>query len=88
MINPEREITATKNLRGVNCPMNLVYTKVAMAALKPGEVLEIILDNGPPINNVPGSVKKEGHEVLSQTQLTDGAWSVLVRKSPQTPKSP
>ncbi|TBV80733.1 MAG: sulfurtransferase TusA family protein [Desulfobulbaceae bacterium] len=87
-MNPEREITATKNLRGVNCPMNLVYTKVAMAALKPGEVLEIILDNGPPINNVPGSVKKEGHEVLSQTQLTDGAWSVLVRKSPQTPKSP
>lgn len=74
------EIAASKNLRGVNCPMNLVYTKVAMAALESGQVLEIILDNGPPINNVPGSVLKEGHEILAQKQLEDGAWSVLVRK--------
>ncbi len=73
-------IAASKNLRGVNCPMNLVYTKVAMSALESGQVLEIILDNGPPINNVPGSVLKEGHEILEQKQLEDGAWSVLVRK--------
>lgn len=75
------EITTTKNLRGVNCPMNLVYTKVAMAAIQSGQVLEIILDNGPPINNVPGSVLREGHEILEKKQLEDGAWSVLVRKA-------
>lgn len=74
------EITSSRNLRGVSCPMNLVHTKVAMAAIQSGQVLEIILDNGPPINNVPGSVEKEGHTVLSQTRLEDGAWSVLVRK--------
>ncbi|MDZ7641404.1 MAG: sulfurtransferase TusA family protein [Desulfurivibrio sp.] len=74
------EVTAEKNLRGVNCPMNLVYTKVAMAELKSGEVLEIILDDGPPINNVPGSVEKEGHQLLGKKQLADGAWSLLVRK--------
>ncbi|MDF1615084.1 sulfurtransferase TusA family protein [Desulfurivibrio dismutans] len=79
-MSAEHEIAASKNLRGVNCPMNLVYTKVAMSEINPGEVLEIILDDGPPINNVPGSVKKEGHEVLSQARLDDGAWSVLVRK--------
>ncbi|HCC53351.1 MAG TPA: preprotein translocase subunit TatB [Desulfobulbaceae bacterium] len=75
------EITTTKNLRGVSCPMNLVYTKVALAALKSGQVLEIILDNGAPINNVPGSVLKENHEILEKKQLPDGAWSVLVRKA-------
>lgn len=73
-------VSAEKNLRGVNCPMNLVYTKVAMAELQSGDVLEIILDDGPPINNVPGSVEKEGHRVLAKKQLDDGAWSVLVRK--------
>lgn len=78
----EPTIAVSKNLRGVNCPMNLVYTKVALAALKPGEVAEIIIDNGPPINNVPGSVLREGHEILEQKQLEDGAWSVLVRKGP------
>ncbi|ADH85572.1 sulfurtransferase TusA family protein [Desulfurivibrio alkaliphilus] len=80
-MSAEQSVAATKNLRGVNCPMNLVYTKVAMKDIQPGEILEIILDEGPPINNVPGSVKKEGHEVLSQTRLEDGAWSVLVRKA-------
>lgn len=81
-MSDELQIAATKNLRGVNCPMNLVYTKVAMKDVQPGEILEIILDDGPPVNNVPGSVKREGHEVLSQTRLEDGAWSVLVRKAP------
>ena len=80
-MSDQYETAASKNLRGVNCPMNMVYTKVAISELNPGDVLEIILDNGPPINNVPGSVKKEGHEVLSQTRLEDGAWSVLVRKA-------
>jgi len=75
------EIVNSRNLRGVNCPMNLVYTKVALAAIQAGQVLEIILDDGPPINNVPGSVEREGHTVLSRTRLEDGAWSVLVRKA-------
>lgn len=75
------EIAASRNLRGVSCPMNLVHTKVALAAIQAGQVLEIILDDGPPINNVPGSVTKEGHAILSRTRLEDGAWSVLVRKA-------
>ena len=74
------EIALSKNLRGVSCPMNLVYTKVALAGIQSGQVVEIILDDGPPINNVPGSVLREGHEILQQSQLADGAWSVLVRK--------
>lgn len=79
-MNNQVQTAMSKDLRGVGCPMNLVYTKAALAEIKPGEILEIILDNGPPINNVPGSVQKEGHEVLSESRLVDGAWSVLVRK--------
>ena len=72
---------AAKNCRGVGCPMNLVYTKVELSKLQSGQVLELILDDGPPINNVPESVLKEGHEILEQKQLEDGAWSVLIRKA-------
>ncbi len=71
---------AVKNCRGVGCPMNMVYTKVELAKLQSGQVLELILDDGPPINNVPGSVIKEGHKILEQRQLADGAWLVLVEK--------
>ena len=69
-----------KNCRGVGCPMNMVYAKVELAKLKSGQLLEIILDDGPPINNVPGSVIGEGHKILDKRQLEDGAWSVLIAK--------
>ena len=72
-----------KNCRGVGCPMNLVYAKVELAKLATGQILEIILDDGAPVNNVPGSVLKEGHKILAQTQLEDGAWSVLIKKAPR-----
>ena len=71
---------ALKDCRGVGCPMNLVYTKVELAKLESGQVLEIHLDEGGPINNVPGSAEKEGHRILDKRQLPDGAWSVLIEK--------
>lgn len=71
---------AIKDCRGVGCPMNLVYTKVELAKLESGQVLEIFLDDGPPINNVPGSAEKEGHRIIEKKQLPDGVWSVLIEK--------
>ena len=70
-----------QDLRGVGCPMNLVKTKVAFSKMESGQILGLVLDNGPPINNVPGSVIREGHEILAKEQLEDGAWSVLIRKA-------
>lgn len=47
--------------------------------MKSGQVLEILLDDGQPIQNVPGSVKNEGHTVLS-TEKVDNYWKVLIKK--------
>ena len=74
------EIERVRDLRGVLCPMNFVKTKLELATMQSGDVLEIWLDDGKPIENVPGSVKLEGHEILSQTQHTDGYWQVLIKK--------
>ena len=74
------EYTRSKDLRGVLCPMNFVRTKLELATLKTGDTLEILLDDGKPIENVPGSVKLEGHEILSQTQTSEGYWQVVIRK--------
>ncbi len=81
----EVRIDAKKNCRGVGCPMNLVHAKVGLAALEPGQVLEIILDDGPPVNNVPASAEKEGHAVLGRRRLDDGSWAVRIRKAAGTP---
>jgi sulfite reductase (ferredoxin) len=74
-------IDAEKNCKGVGCPMNLVYLKVELAKLNSGQVLEIILDDGAPIRNVPASAQKEGHKILDQTQLEDSTWSVIIEKA-------
>ena len=68
-----------KDFRGVACPMNFVKTKIVLSTMKSGELLEILLDDGQPIQNVPGSVRQEGHEVIS-TEKTDNHWKVLIRK--------
>lgn len=75
------KVNAEKDCRGIGCPMNLVYAKVELAKLQGGQVLELILDNGPPINNVPASIEKEGHAILDKKQLADGAWQILIRKA-------
>ncbi len=68
-----------KDFRGVTCPMNFVKTKMELSKLKPRDVLEIWLDDGPPIENVPGSVREEGHTILQQKRI-NGYWSVLIEK--------
>lgn len=70
----------TKDLRGVSCPMNFVKTKIELSAIQSGDLLEVWLDDGQPIENVPGSVRNEGHQVLVATPV-DGYWKVLIRKA-------
>ena len=70
----------TKDLRGILCPMNFVRTKLELAMLQSGDLLEILLDDGKPIENVPASIRLEGHQILSQLQLPEGHWTVLIKK--------
>lgn len=53
------------DLRGEICPMNWVKTKLKLEELDPGEPLEVLLDEGEPIQNVPRSARSEGHKILN-----------------------
>lgn len=75
----EKKETRFKDFRGVACPMNFVKTKIELAQMNTGELLEILLDNGSPINNVPGSVRGEGHEIIRQEKINDH-WLVVIKK--------
>ena len=70
-----------KDFRGVQCPMNFVKTKLVLETMSSGQELLISLDDGAAINNVPNSVKLEGHQVLSQEKQADGHWNVLIKKA-------
>ncbi len=71
---------SSKDCRGIGCPMNMVHAKVGLSHLKSGQIFKLIIDDGPPINNVPRSVEKEGHTILEKTQLDDGNWQLMIQK--------
>ena len=67
------------DLRGVACPMNWVQTKLQLDEMDPGEVLELIIDDGEAVKNVTRSVKGEGHKIIAVAPLV-GAFRFLVEK--------
>ena len=76
----ENKTNIEKDYRGVGCPMNFVKTKLVLETMSVGEELTILLDDGAPIQNVPNSVKLEGHKVRSQEKDGSGHWKVLIEK--------
>ena len=70
----------TVDITDVNCPVTFVKTKVALEELDDGQILQVHLNDGEPVQNVPRSVKEEGHEVLKLTDNEDGTFELYIRK--------
>lgn len=68
------------DLRGVLCPMNWVKTKLRLESMEPGELLEVLLDDGEPVRNVPRSVKAEGHKIVEAAPL-EGGFRLLIERA-------
>jgi len=61
----------TLDLRGVSCPTNFIKIKLALEMFEPGETVEILLDEGEPVKNVPRSLTDEGHRLLGLEKKDD-----------------
>ena len=62
------------------CPLTFVQAKVALEDLDDGEVIAIRMNDGEPVQNVPRSVKEEGHQILKLVDNEDGTYNLIVRK--------
>ena len=62
------------------CPVTFVKTKVALEELEDGQILQVHLNDGEPVQNVPRSVKDEGHQVLKLKDNEDGTYELYIRK--------
>lgn len=71
---------AKLDLKGVLCPINFVKTKLKLEEMEEGQILEVILDDGEPMRNVPRSVKEEGHKIVGIEKLPDDTYKLLIRK--------
>jgi len=68
------------DLSGVACPINYVKTKLKLEELEVGQRLEVILDEGEPIRNVPKSLQGDGQKILSQEKIDKQHYRLLVEK--------
>ena len=66
------------DLSGVPCPQNAARALMALELMAPGDVLELIVDDGEPLDNVPESVELEGHRVIARRRAAAG-WRIWVR---------
>ncbi len=67
------------DLRGTPCPINFVRTKLCLEKMQPGTLLEVWLDPGEPIEQVPDSLTMAGYHVEQIINCT-GYFSLLVRR--------
>lgn len=74
------EITDSVDITDVVCPVTFVKAKIALEELDDGDILSIRLNDGEPVQNVPRSIKEEGHKVLSLTENGDGTYQLIVQK--------
>ena len=74
------EIDERVDITDVVCPMTFVKAKVAIDELDDGEILAIRMNDGEPVQNVPRSMKEEGHQILKLTDNEDGTYTLYVKK--------
>jgi TusA-related sulfurtransferase len=69
------------DLRGTPCPINFVRTKLRLEQMPAGELLEVWLDAGEPMEQVPDSLRMEGYQIEQSTDC-GGYFALQVRALP------
>lgn len=71
----------TVDITDVVCPVTFVKAKVALEELNEGQILSIRMNDGEPVQNVPRSIKEEGHQILKLDDNEDGTYTLYVKKA-------
>ncbi len=68
------------DITDVTCPITFVKTKVALEEMDEGQILQVHLNDGEPVQNVPRSIREEGHEILELNDNNDGTFELFIKK--------
>ena len=63
-----------------HCPMTFVKTKLELEKLDSGDVLEVLLTEGEPLESVPKTSTEQGYEVLGIEHISGKTYKVRIRK--------
>ena len=54
--------------------------KLKLEQMLEKQILEVVVDDGEPMQNLPRAVKQEGHRILSVESLPDNSFRLLIQK--------
>ena len=73
-------MTHTLDITKEHCPMTFVKTKLKLAQIAEGDILEVLLTEGEPLDNVPRSATEQGYMFLSTEKVEGTTYKVTIQK--------
>lgn len=70
----------TLDITREHCPMTFVKIKIELSKLQAGDLLEVLLSEGEPLDNVPRNAREQGYEVVSVEHLVGTTYKVTIKK--------
>ena len=74
------QIDAHLDARGLNCPLPILRTRKAIAALEPGQVLEVSASDPGAVRDMDSFCKQTGNELL-QNSTDQESFVFLIRRN-------
>jgi len=73
--------TYTLNVTREHCPMTFVRTKIQLSKLREGDILEVLVSKGEPLDNIPASAIEQGYRILSVAESeTKDQYKIVIQK--------
>lgn len=63
-----------------HCPMTFVKAKLELSRLQAGDLLDVLLTEGEPLENVPRSAAELGHTIVEIAHVAGAIHRVRIRK--------
>ncbi|MDR1336288.1 MAG: sulfurtransferase TusA family protein [Tannerella sp.] len=63
-----------------HCPMTFVKTKIELSRLRDGDLLEVLLSEGEPLENVPRTAREQGYHVVDIQPVEGSIYKVIIKK--------
>ena len=60
--------------------MTFVKTKIELSKLQPGDILEVLLSEGEPLDNVPRNAVEQGYNVVSVEHVEGTTHKITIKK--------
>ena len=69
------------DVKGLNCPMPLLKSKKALAAMQAGQVLRVVSTDKGSVNDLAAFCRQTGHELLQQSTAGNEFVFLIRRKA-------